>query len=195
MTPLALDAESPLGFSAQDSLSLASGVHTAALHWIPATEFSYGPESGDGQVTVTITSLGNARFATRDDGQATTELDYCAPSVLSDVAVELDSAGGALRESFRGVLAASKADTATLSATLLGPHLSGSFGFDRAALGDRTLAQIGLNLSFSASAFSGALEAGLEQKAGTGADGTVSLQNVPLACWGSATAGLAGCVE
>jgi hypothetical protein len=194
LTPLSLDAESPLGFSAQDSLSLAAGEHTATLHWIPSTRYAYGPESADGQLQVTITSLGSARYATQDSGQGFDEL-LCLPSVLTDVAVEFDSAGGAFHESFQGVLAASNRDSATLSATLLGTHLAGSFAFDPTALGDRTFAQLTLNLSFGAGSFSGAVNAGLEQTHGIGSDSSVSLETVPLACWGGAAAGQAGCTE
>ena len=195
MTPLALDAASPLGFSAQDSLALASGEHTATLHWIPARQYPYGPESGDGQLQVTITSLGNARFASGEDGQGAIDLSSCAPSVLSDVSVELDSAGGALHERLQGVLVASNEDSAALTATLLGSHVAGSFAFDAAALGNRTLARVVLNFSFSAASFSGAFDAGIQQADGAGADSTVSLQNVPLACWGTAAAGQAGCAQ
>jgi hypothetical protein len=194
ITALALDAKSPLGFSAQDSLNLAAGEHTATLHWIAAT-YPYGPESADGALQVTIASLGSAHFATREAGQAFDER-YCPPSVLTDVSVEFDSAGGAFHESFQGVLAASMKDSATLTATLLGDHLAGSFAFDEAALGDRNLAQIALNLSFNVASFSGALNAGIQQAHGDGANSSVSLENVPLACWGSAALpGQAACTE
>jgi len=120
----------------------------------------------------------------------------CLPSVLTDVTVELDSSGGAFHESFRGVLAASNADSATLSATLLGAHLAGSFAFDPATLAGRTLAQLNLNLSFGVGSFSSAISAGIEQQHGTDTNGAVSLENVPLACAGRAAfPGQAGCTE
>lgn len=195
ITPLGLGSESPLGFSAQDSLNLAAGERAATLHWIPAVSYAYGPESGDGQLQVTITSLGTAHFATQNDGQARAGL-LCPPSVLTDVAVELDTAGGAFHESFRGVLAASNEESATLSATLLGAHLAGSFAFEPAALAGESLAHVTLNSSFSAGSFSGAISAGLQQAHGDGANSAVSLKSVPLACWGGVPAlGQAGCVE
>lgn len=195
LTPLELAEKSPLGFSAQDSLNLAAGEHTATLHWIPATNYAYGPESGDSQLRVTITSLGSAHYATQADSRAIDNL-LCLPSVLTDVTVELDSSGGAFHESFRGVLAASNADSATLSATLLGAHLAGSFAFDPATLAGRTLAQLNLNLSFGVGSFSSAINAGIEQQHGTDANGAVSLENVPLACAGRAAfPGQAGCTE
>ena len=194
MTPLAISADSPLGFSAQDSLNLAAGEHMATLHWLPA-RYPYGPESGDGPFHVRITSLGSAHFATQDDGRATIDL-LCLPSVLTDVTVEVDSAGGAFHESFRGVLAASREDSATLSATLLGAQLGGSFAFDPAALAGRRLAQVTLNLSFGEDSFSGALEAGVEHTQGNVDSGSTSLENVPVACFGhAALAGRAGCTE
>jgi hypothetical protein len=194
-TPLSLDEVSPLGFSAQDSLSLAAGVHSAPLHWLPATDFPYGPESGDGEVTVTVTSLGNARFATPSANQMQTELS-CMPSVLSDVAVDFETAGGAFHEQFQGMLVASDPASARISATVLGSHLAGSFAFDPAALGSARLAHIQLNLSFGAQSFSGAVAAGIEQIDGANAGSSASLRNVPLACWGSgASPGSAGCAQ
>lgn len=195
ITPLPLSAESPLGFSAQDSLNLAAGQHEVALHWLPNRAYGYGPESGEGQLQVTITSLGSARFATQTQDQAITEL-LCLPSVLTDVTVELDSAGGAFHESFRGLLIASNEDSATLSGTLLSTHLSGGFAFDPATLGGRTLAQVTLNLSVSASSFSGTIAAGLEHVAGNGVSSSTSFENVLVACFGSAALpGQAGCTE
>jgi len=195
MTPLAVAEPSPLGFSAQDSLDLAAGEHAATLHWLTTTNYSYGPESGDSQLTVTITSLGSARFATQDNQAALDDL-LCRPSVLTDVTVEFDSAGGAFHERFRGVLMASNADSATLSATLLGTHLAGSFAFDPATLAGRALAQITLNLHFSAGSFSGAISAGIQETQGSGTNSSVSFENVPLSCFGDATLpGQAKCTD
>ena len=190
-TPLASAEVSPLGFSAQDSLNLAAGDHAATLHWIPGQR-AYGPESGDSELTVTITSLGSARFATRDGAQTgVTELS-CSPSVLTDVAVELDTAGGAFHERFQSMLVASRAELATLSAELLGGHIAGNFAFEPALTGER-LVRLTVNSSFSADAFSGAIGAGIEKA--QSADVT-SLENVPLACWGaSAVNPQAGCAD
>lgn len=194
-TPLSLAEGSPLGFSAQDSLSFAAGAHSAPLRWLPATDLPYGPESGDGAVKVTITSLGNARFATTSDDPHPTEL-LCMPSVLSDVAVDFETAGGAFDEHFQGVLAASDPANAAISATVLGNHLAGSFAFDAAALGSARLAQVELNLSFGAQSFSGSIAAGIEQADGSSGNSSVSFRNVPIACWGSgAPPGVAGCAQ
>lgn len=191
-TQLGPNDESPLGFSPQDSLNLAAGEHTATLHWIPGRR-AYGPERGDGQLTVTITSLGSARFATRPGAQDVTELSTCGPSVLTDVAVELDTAGGAFHERFQGMLVAERAESATLTAALLGDHIGGSFAFDPAALTGQSLAEVTVNLAFSAGAFSGAVSAGIEQ---AGSGDVTSLENVPLACWGGAAVpGQTGCAE
>ena len=193
-SPLSLAEVSPLGFSAQDSLNFAAGAHSATLHWLPATGFPYGPESGDGTVNVTVTSLGNARFATTSDDPPTEVL--CMPSVLSDVAVDFETAGGAFHEHFQGVLVASDPANATLNATVLGNHLVGSFAFDPAALGSGRLAEVALNLSFGAHSFGGAIGAVIEQADGSAASSTRSALNVQVACWGSGTPPfLAGCAQ
>lgn len=186
-TPIALDAASPLGFSANDGLSLAQGTHSAALHWLPATQYPYGPESGQGMVDVTVTSLGTAVYATTDyskDQSAIQAEIGCAPAVLTDVNVTLHTAGGAFDESFTTILVEDMAGTATLSPTLLGRNIAGRFAFDPAALGTAHLAQINLNAAFTASAFNGSIDAMIEQTSGADRDGTASAQNVPLACWG-----------
>jgi len=51
-SPLSLQEPSPLGFSAGQVLALAEGQQSAAFGWLQTTGFSYGPESGTGQVTV-----------------------------------------------------------------------------------------------------------------------------------------------
>ena len=72
----------------------------------------------------------------------------------------------------------------------------GSFAFDPTTLAGRTLAQVTLNSSFSARSFSGTIDAGIEQMQGGGANSAVSLENVPLACFGNAALpGQPGCAE
>jgi hypothetical protein len=194
-TPLSLAEVSPLGFSAQDSLSFAAGAHSATLHWLPATDLPYGPESGDGTVNVTITSLGNARFAETSDNQPMTEL-LCMPSVLSDVAVDFETAGGAFHEHFSGVLVASDPANAALSASILGDHVAGNFAFDPVALGSARVVRIELNLSFGAQSFGGSVAAGIEPHDAASGGSTHSLRIVPLACWGSgAPPFVAGCAQ
>jgi len=193
-TPLALDAMSPLGFTADDSLSLAQGAHSARFQWQASTAHPYGPESGTGVIDLTVTSLGTAVYATTDraqnPNQVTTE-DYCAPAILSAVSVTLHTEGGAFDERFNTQLAAATSDLTTLTATLLGSHIVGNFAFDPAALGAQRLAQINVNASFGASAFSGALEAMLEESQGSSANSSVSATRVSLACWGNQP----GCAE
>ncbi len=187
-TSIALDAASPLGFSANDGLGLAAGTHSAVLHWAPESDHPYGPESGDGMIDLTVTSLGTAAYATTDYSKDTaavqTELG-CEPALLTDVSVTLRTAGGAFDETFNTSLTQTMSDTATLNPTILGGHIAGSFAFDPAALGAAQLAQINLNASFTSSGFSGSLAALLEQSSGSSANSTVSALNVPIACWGA----------
>ncbi len=193
-TPLALDQASPLGFSAQDSLNLAQGAHAATLHWLPSTQYPYGPESGDSDLNVSVTALGSATFASTG-GQQIDDL-LCLPSVLSEVRVTFQTGGGAFDETFDGVLVASDANAASLSPTLLGSHLQGRFAFDPAALAGQRVAQINLNATFGAQAFSGTIAATLQAVTEPGSNSAVSARALPLACWGSAaTAGQSGCTE
>jgi hypothetical protein len=194
LTPLGLDQESPLGFSPQDSLALAQGTHSATLHWLPSTQYPYGPESGDSELSVSVTALGRARFATRGDQRFDDLL--CLPSVLSDVRVSFESAAGAFDETFDGLLIASDANVGTLSASLLGRHIAGSFAFEPATLAGQRLAQINLNVTFRAQAFSGTIAAMLETATTPGSNSSASARELPLACWGGAApAGQAGCAE
>ncbi len=198
-TPLALDETSALGFSANDSLSLAQGVHTAAIQWLPVSDYPYGPESGSSSIDVTVTSLGSAMYATTDSGTGSGSVQTevgCAPAVLNNVAVTLHTTGGAFDESFDTTLASSTSDAATLNPTLLAGHIAGSFAFDPTALGSARLAQIDVNVSFQASdsgasAFSGSLAATIEQSSGTGGESATSARQISLACWGNQP----GCAE
>jgi hypothetical protein len=53
-----------------------------------------------------------------------------------------------------------------------------------------------LNLSFGVDSFGGALDAGVEQTQGSAANGSASLENVPVACFGhAALPGQPGCTD
>jgi hypothetical protein len=189
-TPLALDQQSPLGFSAQDSLNIAQGRHVATLHWLPSPDYPYGPETGDSDVQVSVTALGGATFATTGEQQIDELL--CLPSVLNEVRVSFQTGGGAFDETFDGMLVASDANSASLSATLIGGHLEGGFAFEPAALAGERLAQINLSARFGAQSFSGTIAATLESRSNSSA----SARPLSLACWGSAAAaGQSACTE
>jgi hypothetical protein len=110
-TQLALDAESPLGISAAELLALANRVPASTLAW-PATDdkLRIGPESGTSALSITVTAKSDqARFveiglaipSTETAGTVSLEKDVTCPSRLElDVQVHIETAGGALNETF-----------------------------------------------------------------------------------------------
>ena len=179
--PLELGEVSPLGFSAADVLSFVEGEHVTTIDWQPI-DVPYGPESGKGELTLSVESLGHARYVDRGEARC------CFAAVQVDVRVTLRTSGGALRESFVTVLEAHTADAAWLQA-LIEPPLDGSLSFDQQALGAQRFVRLELHAQFEAAQFSGGLNAGLEDKSGAnganGAQGVVGFRAPELARWGA----------
>lgn len=176
-TPLALGEGSPLGFSAADVLSFVEGEHVATIDWQPI-DVTYGPESGRQELTLSVESLGNARYVDRGKSGC------CFAAVQVDVRVTLRTNGGALRESFVTVLEAHGADAAWLQ-MLIEPPLGGSLTFDQQALGAERFIRLELYAHFEGANFSGSLRAGFQNESrGDGADGTVGFRAPELARWG-----------
>jgi hypothetical protein len=176
-TPLALGAASPLGFSAADVLSFVEGEHVTTIEWKPI-DVPFGPESGSKKLTLSVESLGNARYV--DRGQSA----CCFAAVQVDVRVTLRTNGGALHESFVTVLEAHSADAAWLQ-VLIEPPLGGSLSFDQQALGAERFIRLELSAHFEATNFSGSLRAGFQSESrGDGANGTVGFRAPELARWG-----------
>ena len=124
LSVLELDAQSPLGFSARDTLSLAEGEHRAAFEWLPSTSYPYGPESGASELRVTITGNGSARFARVTDArESLNSRDHLELPVV----VTLSTSGGAFAERFSATLQATERERATLSHALPAKAVSGGF--------------------------------------------------------------------
>jgi hypothetical protein len=182
MAPLALDEESPLGFTPRAALSLAEGEHRAALRWVPTPNTPYGPESGEAEVRFTTSGAGSAQFAEVKPDQSATE---CRSSVRLAVTVALATSGGAFAESFPAQLVAEQAGSVELSQLLQPSTLSGSFAFEPQVLEDQRFIRVQVDAWFGAGGFAGAISAGLESGGGGGPDSSASFTAVPLACWGS----------
>jgi hypothetical protein len=178
-SPLPLQERSPLGFSAGQVLALAEGEQSAAFGWLQTPGFSYGPESGTGQVTARTSVAGPAKF-TRVDVQRSASL--CQDQLRVPVAVVLATAGGALDESFTVDLIATKADEAVITELVPSAELKGAFAFVPGTLGERRFGRLEVNLRFRPEGSAGYLLAGIE--GGDPAGGSVSFQALPLACWG-----------
>jgi hypothetical protein len=178
-SPLSLQEPSPLGFSAGQVLALAEGQQSAAFGWLQTTGFSYGPESGTGQVTVRTSVTGPAKFARVDvrRGQS-----HCEDQVRIPVSVVLATAGGALDESLTVDLIATTADEAAVTALVPSAELKGAFAFVPDTLSGRRFGRLEVNLRFRARGSAGYLLAGIEGAEPAG--DSVSFQALPLACWG-----------
>jgi hypothetical protein len=181
---LELDAESPLGFSARESLGLAEGEHRAAFAWLPSSSYPYGPESGESEVRVTVSSSGSARFARITEQRETLDA-RCRDHLELPVVVTLSTSGGAFAERFSATLQASERERATLSHALPAQTVAGGFALS----GAEPYQRVELALSFASSGFSGSLQALIERSSGD----AVSALNLPLACWGPPTDDLWWC--
>jgi hypothetical protein len=179
MAPLSMHEPSPLGFSAGEVLALAEGAQSATFTWLQTPGFSYGPENGSGQATVRTFAVGEASFARVEVQRSAPN---CQDHVRIPVSVVLETAGGALHESFPVNLIATTGDEAAITALVPSAQLKGEFAFVPSTLEGRRFARLEVNLRFSPEGTAGYLLAGIE-----GADQTsasVSFQALPLACWG-----------
>lgn len=160
-TPLALDEDSPLGFSAEDILAFSAGAHVEPLRWSTVDNVQLAPETGLGEVTITVTSKGTARHVEPDTSNPTGQENFlgglaidgiggCRPWLEIDVEVAVTSAGGALDERFDGLLRAQHALHASLLQAIDPEDLGGAFSVTASgALAGFELAGTSLSLSFS----------------------------------------------
>lgn len=177
-TSLELGEPSPLGFSAEDVLSFAEGEHVTTIEWHPI-DVPYGPESGTKQLTLSVESLGRARYVDRGESPC------CFAAVQVDVRVTLETSGGALGESFVTVLEARSAGAASLL-TVIAPPLGGSLSFDQQALGAERFIRLEPYAHFEPANFSGELRAGFESSSGADhPDGVVGFRSLEIASWGA----------
>ena len=192
LSALRLDEQSPLGFTANDTLTLAQGEHSAAFEWLPAMAFPYGPESGASAVRVTVTSSGAPRYGLeaaplREKAHVATDdvTMFCRDHLELPVVVTLSTSGGAFAERFSATLTASEPARASLSRSLPAETLSGGF-----ALNDgEPFERVEVTLSFAEQAFSGSLQALIERTFGDSVSATIQ----PLACWGPTSADIWWC--
>lgn len=198
MTALGLNEDSPLGFSAADILAFSAGTHEAAIRWNPQLPgVTLSPESGEQEITITVTASGEPRFVQpkppENNGAEDLLIDIegsgCASWVEIDVDVTVETSGGALDESFEGLL---RAQSPLTSSIFYGPEpdeLGGEFAV--AVSGDFegfTLAQLGLNIRFSPYGAGGTFNGLLQRSTGdavTAAPGGMK----PYADFGAGTCG------
>lgn len=121
-TPItSLNVETQLGFSAQDILDFATTPSQSPLLWKGSSQLSFGPEAGVSALQLDIQHAGGAVFL-RDSQQG-----ECASALELDVVMTLQSAGGALSETFITTLVAESKVLLTFEHSIDAQAVAGSF--------------------------------------------------------------------
>ena len=187
-----------LGFSAVEVLAFSAKEHQSVLRWPPVQHVTYGPESGDVAVSVSVRyaggpiefvestprSFGGDVFL--DIGPA---VNRCANALAIEVEVELTTAEGALEERFTAELRANSALSAELVQAVELDALDGTFEVmliedpERANPGTAELVQPKLRITFSELGTQGRFEALFQERSGSGASGVASGGLVEFARW------------
>ena len=180
-TALTASELSPLGFSVESLLTVATGSRAASLAWsaVPPELSGFGPEQGTSSITIGVeASSRGARFVHWTPRATGPDVGGCAPDeVQIDAQVAFATAGGALSERFQAVLHATRVEAVQLTLSLPLATLNGTFTVSPRA-GVRTDALV-LDATITADSTSGTLRGQLEQTAGM----TQSVRFFTYACW------------
>jgi hypothetical protein len=159
-----IDAASALGFSAADLLVVAEGSHTSGMKWAaglaegPVT-VSFGPESGAGELTVTIAHAGGeVRFidsSYADNGGLDGGYAECDDRLEVDVDVTVTTAGGAFSESFTAPLRATSRGIGRILHEIAVDEFAGSFAVTELAPSNAELGPVELTIGVSESGLFG----------------------------------------
>lgn len=128
-----VDAQTDLGFSANDILAFAAGTHEATIRWNPHDDFTTVADLDVSTLSVTIThDSGEIGYrATRDiDLGGDGPTGHCPGSLRIGVDVALRSADGALDEERSGTLIAYSARNAVLWLPVATGELGGSLSIE-----------------------------------------------------------------
>jgi len=190
-TAVALFDSARLGFSAADVLEYTARTHASSLAWSTPSivPVRFGPETGVSSIEMTIEHAGGeARFVESEPapppegGTSSGAAVVCGPDRLEiDVAVRLTSGGGALSEAFAGVLVASVPGRAELSHDFPIDRLSGSFFVELPA--SYSAPKLHVNALLEPRSFRGNIWGVVEQRVGSGSDGSVGATHVIYAAW------------
>ena len=162
-----VDAMSALGFSAAEVLTNAEGEHIGPMEWGTGLAdgpivVSFGPESGVGQLTVGVAYQGGEvrhiastpKGGLEGDGGAFAQ---CNDRLEVDVAVTVNSGGGAFAESFTAPLRATSRGIARIVHDLELADIQGSFAVTKLEPADAEIGPIALDIGISgAGVFGGA---------------------------------------
>lgn len=175
---LAVDQDSPLGFSAMDILDFADGSHTETLRWADGTET---------ELTTSFSFENTANFHVRewvDDSmgggpEPALDMADCPDIVEMSMTVSMSTADGELNESWLIDLQAASVDSATFYQDL--STAEGTIMIDRfAPTGDHDSYRAFLDLTINATGITGTISGQAE-----GSDGeTAFAQNYDIASFG-----------
>lgn len=158
-----VDAASALGFTAADVLAVVEGTHAGPIAWSaglndgPAT-VEFGPESGEGQLTVGIAYQGGEvrHIISKPKPSGGDGLDdgggfaaICNDRLEVDVVVDLDTAGGAFAESFTAPLRATTRGIGIVRHELALADFQGSFAATKVEPANAELGAIALEIGVS----------------------------------------------
>ncbi|MET0282892.1 MAG: hypothetical protein ABW352_00420 [Polyangiales bacterium] len=166
-TELTLSQRGALGFAAEDVLSFARGPRSETLQWQSLRAGSYGPESGQGTLALTLTPVANkARLVDYEQRQGGGEEvgAECPDQLEIDVDLRLVSGGGALDETVRTVLAARSAEVASAYARVDPAKLQGTLTADSGLGADWRWEGLQVQLQATRYGFSGSLTPSFEKR-------------------------------
>lgn len=152
-----IDEESPLGFSAAELLGVVAGSHTSPMEWGAGLtegpiQVAFGPESGAGSLTVGVKYAGGeVRHITSKpkSGEEGGPAGLCNDRIEVDVAVTVESAGGAFAESFTAPLRATTRGIGEIRREIAVDDLKGSFEVTKLEPADAEVAPISFEIGIS----------------------------------------------
>jgi hypothetical protein len=195
-TELGLDAESALGFTANDVLAFVEGTHEETLRWYPQDGFSYAPESGEHALTVQITRDGAPRFTkyTRASNGSLGEIalagvdgEPCSDAIEIDVEVLVKTDQGALDETFPATLIVRNDKAVSIYHRFKEDKAQGSFVVTNVNLANARVVQLALSIQLTRYSMQGNFTGIVEQRLGEGPTAGVSAGSSrnPIASWGA----------
>jgi hypothetical protein len=178
-----LDADTRLGFSANDVLAFAGGVHETKIRWAEDGFATFAPETGEHGLRIEITrSTGKkARFVeyeehmrNGDESGPAIDIGLAYADCMSLGAIEIDvdvaikSDGGALDEKGMATLRATNASWATLDLDLKAEDIHGDLALQSSKPAGFELDAITINLGLSPLGARGGVQTTLTMKAAGG---------------------------
>lgn len=183
-----VDVQSALGFAAADVLAVAEGSHEGPMAWGAGllegpVQVQFGPESGQGALTVGVKyEGGEVRFITstpKDSEGFEGPYAECGDRLEVDVAVTVDSGGGAFAESFTAPLRATSRGIGRISRSLGLADVAGSFAVTKLEPQNAEVGPIELTIGISESGIFGSASTMVEMSDGE----VVSAGFIDVARW------------